>query len=49
MYELSIKGQEIKKLKDQLAKIQEKKLKIDSAYLGELQKTHDLTQKIDAL
>jgi len=49
MDDLSIRGQEIEKLKTQWNNLREKKLKIDNVYLAELQKTHKLTQKIEQL
>jgi len=49
MEDLSTKGQEIKKLRTQLNNLQEKKLKIDNVYLAEIQKTHNLTHRIEFL
>lgn len=49
MGDLSIKNQEIEKLKSQLNNIQEKKLKIDHFDLTKLHKTHRLTQRIKTL
>lgn len=44
---LSIKGQEIEKLKAQLNNLQEQKIKTNKAYLPELQKSHRLSQRIE--
>lgn len=46
MGDLSLKDQEIKKLKMQLQKVQEQKIKSDNAYLAEIQKNYKLTQQL---
>jgi len=47
MGDLSLKDQEIEKLKMQLQKIQEHKIKSDNAYLAEIQKNYKLTQQLE--
>ena len=49
MGDLSLRGQEIEKLKAQLHNLQEHKIRIDNAYVAEIQKSHRLTQRIDTL
>jgi len=44
MGDLSMKDQEIEKLKMQLQKIQEQKMKSNNVYLAEIQKNYKLTQ-----
>ena len=43
MDDLSIRGQEIEKLKGQLKTLQEHKLRVDNSYIVEMQKSHKLT------
>lgn len=47
MGDLSLKNQEIEKLKMQLQKIQEQKIKSDNAYLPQIQKNYKLTQQLE--
>lgn len=49
MGDLSLREQEIEKLKAQLHNLQEHKIKIDNAYREEIQKSHSLIQRIDNL
>lgn len=47
--DLSIRGQEIEKLKTQLKNFQEQKLKVESVYLTKLHKTNRLTHQFEQL
>lgn len=49
MGDLSLRGHEIENLKAQLHNLQEQKIKIDNAYVAEIQKSHMLTERIDTL